>query len=56
MYFLNLGSFISNIDSLLRQNWYTQNYVGNFFMRLLPRVARSPEENQQLIGGLAAAV
>jgi hypothetical protein len=54
--FRDLSSLVRNVESLLRQNWYTQNYVGEFFMRLLPHLPRTPEEKQRLLVALASAV
>ena len=41
---------------MLRQGWYTQNYVGEYFMPVLAYIADSAESRRQLIEGLATAV
>ena len=42
--------------SLLRQNWYTQNYVGEYFLRHLPEIAKATNKRADFIRGLHVAV
>lgn len=45
-----------NLISLLRQNWYTQNYVGEFFLRHIPAIARTTGKREEFIHAIKAAV
>jgi len=45
-----------NLISLLRQNWYTQNYVGEFFFDILPSIARATGTRDEFIFALKIAV
>lgn len=45
-----------NLISLLRQNWYTQNYVGEFFFGQIPAVARATGKRDEFIRALRVAV
>ena len=45
-----------NLISLLRQNWYTQNYVGSFFVHLLPDLAKVTGKQTEFIKAIKIAV
>lgn len=47
---------IDAIVPRLHGSWYTQNYIGESFMRFLPRLVKKPEDRQRLIKGLVSAV
>lgn len=45
-----------NLISLLRQNWYTQNYVGDFFFEQLPEIARATDRRDDFIAAIKVAM
>lgn len=45
-----------NLISLLRQNWYTQNYVGEYFINSVPEIARVTKRRDEFIKALRVAV
>lgn len=45
-----------NLLSMLRQGWYTQNYVGSFFMASLPAIAQATGKRNEFIAALKYAV
>jgi hypothetical protein len=45
-----------NLISLLRQNWYTQNYVGAFFFVQIPAVALATGKRDEFVRALRVAV
>ncbi|MTV39572.1 protein kinase domain-containing protein [Duganella radicis] len=45
-----------NLVSLLRQNWYTQNYVGEYFFKQIPAIARATDKREDFIAALKSAV
>lgn len=45
-----------NLISLLRQNWYTQNYVGEFFLNNIPAIARVTKQREEFIKAIKVAV
>ena len=45
-----------NLISLLRQNWYTQNYVGEYFLRSIPAIARVTKRRNEFIKAIKVAV
>jgi len=55
-YFENPSALVENIASLLRQNWYTQNYVGRHFLRILPELAKATNKTDELVESLSKAV
>jgi len=55
-YFSNPEELADNIISLLRQNWYTQNYVGSHFLSILPKLAEATDKTEEMISALAVAV
>jgi serine/threonine protein kinase len=54
--FSNPDALLDNLISLLRQNWYTQNYVAHFFLPLLPRLATTDDKRGRVIAALRSAV
>lgn len=54
-FFSDRGALVRNIESMLRQGWYTQNYIGSHLMSILPSIATT-EEKPRLIEALAVAV
>lgn len=55
-YFSDRERLVSNLASLLRQSWYTQNYVAEYFMHILASVATSDAQRKLLISALVVAV
>jgi hypothetical protein len=55
-YFTERERLVANLASMLRQSWYTQNYVAEYFMHILPQVASSDAQRKVLIDGLVSAV
>lgn len=45
-----------NLISLLRQNWYTQNYVGEYFLNKIPAIARVTKQRGEFIKAIKIAV
>lgn len=45
-----------NLISLLRQNWYTQNYVGEFFLGQITAIARATNKREEFISALRVAL
>jgi hypothetical protein len=54
--FSNPEAVIDNIESMLHQGWYTQNYIAKNFLATLPKIAHKPEDRARLIDALAVAV
>jgi hypothetical protein len=50
------GDIVGIVAALLRGTWYSQNYIGENFLRALPRFVKTSDDRQQLIEGLAAAI
>jgi hypothetical protein len=46
----------NNLISLLEQNWYTQNYVGEFFLRQIPALARKTSKRAEFIAAIKVAI
>jgi hypothetical protein len=40
---------------LLERNWYTQNYVAEFFLVVLPRIATTEDQRKRLISAIRTA-
>jgi tRNA A-37 threonylcarbamoyl transferase component Bud32 len=55
-YFADPGALADNIISLLQQSWYTQNYVGEYFLPILPALAKTTGRTQQIVAAVASAV
>lgn len=45
-----------NLISLLNQSWFTQNYVGEFFFRKIPAIARATGKRAEFIKAIKVAV
>ena len=45
-----------NIIALLHQSWYTQNYVGKYFLGVLPDLSEATDTTDEMIRALQAAV
>lgn len=50
------NALVEVIAQQLNDNWFTQNYIAENFMSLLPRLAESPEHRRLLIASLRRAV
>lgn len=55
-YFTNQGDVRAALNQLLRLGWPSQNYVGFFFMRFIPRISTTAADRDNFIQGLAHAV
>ena len=55
-YFKDLQALLDNIEQMLRSGWYAQNYIGEYFLLLLPKMATTPERRRILIRAIKAAV
>lgn len=55
-YFSKPEDLLETIITLLSNNWYSQNYVGEHFLRYLPRMVKKPDDRGRLIDGLVEAV
>ena len=53
---LDRDALIAAMAAMLHEGWYTQNYVAEHFMAMLPRLADTPERETLLIEALARAV
>jgi len=54
-YFKNPKNLADNVVSMLLQNWYTQNYIGEYFLQGLPRLAEATGTEDEIIDALAVA-
>ena len=54
--FQNKGILADNLISLLRQSWYTQNYVGSYFMATIPALAIATGRRTEFINALRTAM
>ena len=45
-----------NLLSMLRQSWFTQNYVGSFFMPMIPALAEETNKRAEFIRAFRGAV
>lgn len=55
-YFNDQEGFASNLISMLRQSWYTQNYVATHFMRIIPDLAAATETQSEFIEAFTVAI
>ena len=55
-FFQGKAELVQVIHRLLVDNWYTQNYVGVYFVSALPEIARTPEARDRIIEDLAHAM
>ena len=56
VYFDKPEVFADNLISLLKQDWYTQNYVGEFFFSQIPAVAKATDRRSVFVDAIRAAV
>ena len=54
-FFEGKTELVQVLHRLLVDNWYTQNYVGVYFVSALPELARTPEAREEIIEDLAYA-
>jgi serine/threonine protein kinase len=54
--FKNPEVLADNLISLLRQSWYTQNYVGSFFMTTIPALSEATNKRADFIHAFRSAV
>jgi hypothetical protein len=55
-HFDDRDGLIAVICSRLRSDWYTQNYVGQYMMRLLPRIADTAARKKAIMEALRRAI
>ncbi|KJZ13832.1 hypothetical protein TW85_11575 [Marinomonas sp. S3726] len=54
-YFTRRDDLANAIISRLESNWYTQNYIANYFIYSLPSIVRGDEKREELAENLAYA-
>ena len=54
-YFDDQSGLAANLISMLRQSWYTQNYVASHFMVMIPRLAKATETRAEFIEAFIVA-
>lgn len=54
--FDDLDSLFDNIELMLRQDWYTQNYIGKYLLKVIPRMVKSEDQKERMIAALRIAV
>tara|TARA_R100000750_G_C2344795_1_gene95841 strand:+ start:1399 stop:2799 length:1401 start_codon:yes stop_codon:yes gene_type:complete len=54
-YFDDKVGLANNLISMLRQSWYTQNYVASFFMHIIPELAETTETRNEFIEAFTVA-
>lgn len=54
--FQNKGILADNLISLLRQSWFTQNYVGSYFMTTIPLLAEATGKRTDFINAFRSAL
>lgn len=55
-YFSKPHALADNIISLLHNTWFTQNYVGKYFLSILPELAEKTNTTDQMIRAVKGAV
>jgi len=55
-HFESTTKLLENIESVLQRSWYTQNYIGEHFLALLPDLATSKADRDRMINALRVAV
>lgn len=55
-YFEDSAQLIEALTTLLNNNWDTQNYVGEYFIYVLPILARTADERDAVLSGLQTAI
>ncbi len=54
--FVTPNALAENLITMLRQSWYTQNYVGSYFMRAIPAIALETKKREEFIKAFRYAV
>lgn len=54
-YFADQAGLATNLISMLRQSWYTQNYIATHFMHIIPELADSTGTKTEFIEAFATA-
>lgn len=54
-YFEKPNGVVDNILTLLRQDWYTQNYIGEYFVHMLAPLAKRTNREAEMIEALKSA-
>lgn len=54
--FEEIDTLIDNIVSLLRQGWYSQNYIGTYFMDILNPLAMKANRETEVIDAIRIAI
>jgi hypothetical protein len=55
-WFSDRRALIETLSTMLTQNWFTQNYIGESFLPLLPKLADTQDRREALIAALVRAV
>lgn len=55
-FFINQDQLAENIAAMLRRDWYSQNYIGKYFMGILPALGRTSSRRAVLVRGLVSAI
>jgi serine/threonine protein kinase len=53
--FRSRDRLVDSLVGLLERNWYTQNYVAEFFLVFLPRIATTEDQRKRLISAIRTA-
>ncbi|MBN8443832.1 MAG: protein kinase [Thauera sp.] len=54
-YFTDKAGLAANLISMLRQSWYTQNYIATHFMHIIPEIAEATGTRAEFIEAFAVA-
>lgn len=54
--FVQKNALADNLLSLLRQSWFTQNYVGEFFMEILAPLANATGKRDEFVSAIRGAL
>ena len=55
-YFKSKDRLIAVIKDMLRDSWYTQNYIGNFYLEIIFEIVTESKDIEELASGLAYAL
>ena len=55
-HFSTKAELVEVLRSLLYSSWYTQNYVGTYYLAALPAIVDAPEEVSEIADGMAYAL
>ncbi|MEW5930850.1 MAG: hypothetical protein AB1941_25595 [Gemmatimonadota bacterium] len=55
-HFADRNALVNTLATQLSRDWYGQNYVGEHFMLLIPRIGTTPAWRNKLIAALQEAV